>query len=280
MRIGSWCVVSALGLASIGLAKEVVLTASADAEVRESNAMQRRGNPQSGEKWHTELSVRSNENKLIYLDFDLKPFKGKTITSADLRVRVRDDGWPTRPGGLRVYAFVEAPAWNEATIYYRDISHHDGAAPKRNLISPDNAPGLQADHAKNASPPPAYLPVNQLDTFDILPDVTRLLGYLNYGPVPAGATTQPAEVKLKAGEVLSFTGDDGKNREALVTHLNAAIAKNADRVTFLITSKYDGDPAPVNRSNMVLASKEFDPDNDGPMPVGAWAPQLTVTVKE
>src|SRR6187551_1098778 len=98
-------VLAALGLASITWAEPVTLPAVADAEVRESNAMQRRGNPQSGEEWHTELSVRSNENKLIYLDFDLAQLKGKTITSADLRLRVRDDSWPDRAGGLRVYAF-------------------------------------------------------------------------------------------------------------------------------------------------------------------------------
>lgn len=264
--------------AAAAAAAPITLTPTADAEVRESNAMERRGDPMQG-VWHTELSVRSNENKFSYIDFDLVPLAGKTVKSADLHFTVRHQGaWPANAGGIRVYAFKTAPMWNEETIYYRNLAVHDNAEPKRNLTHPDNAPGLTADYQKNWSPPPTFLPINEVDTFDVKLDQVVLLGYLNYDkPTPE----KPAPT---AGDVIAFTsGDDetakpenDKNRAALVEFLNRMIAAKRGRVTFLLTSKYEGDPGSVSRSNMVLASREADPDGDGPLPVGGWAPKLIV----
>lgn len=260
------------------LAETIELTPTADAEVRESNAMERRGDPSHG-VWHTELSIRKNENKFSYIDFDLVPLTGKTLRGADLRLTVRhDDVWPANAAGMRVYAFKEAPTWNEATVFYRDLAHHDHAEPKRNLTHPDNAPGLAADYQKNWSPPPTYLPINEVDTFDVQTDQVVLLGYIN--------TDRPSEPRpaLAKGEVISFTAsqqetgkpENAANREALVNFLNQAIEDRRGRVTLLLTSKYEGDPGALSSSNMVVASREFDPDGPGPEPVGAWAPRLVV----
>jgi hypothetical protein len=270
------------GMTSLAFSGEFELTPTADAEVRESNAMERRGDPSQG-TWHTELSVRSNENKFSYIDFDLVPLAGKTIRSADLRLTVRHDGvWPSNAGGIRVYAFKSTPTWNEETIYYRNLALHDNAEPKRTLTDPDNAPGLSADYQKNWSPPPTFLPVNEVDTFDVKSDGVVLLGYMNYDKPTA---ERPA---LTGGAVISFTGSDHetgkpeneKNRESLVSLLNGMIKNNRGRVTFLITSKYEGDPGSVSRSNMVLASREFDPDASGPLRIGAWAPRLVIDTAE
>ncbi len=270
------------GMTSLSLAGQFELRPTADAEVRESNAMERRGDPSQG-TWHTELSIRSNENKFCYIEFDLVPLAGKTIRSADLRLTVRHEGvWPANAGGIRVYAFKTTPTWNEETIFYRDLAVHDNAEPKRTLTHPDNAPGLLADYQKNWSPPPTCLPINEVDTFDVKLDGVVFLGFLNYDKPTAD---RPA---LTAGDVISFTDsahetakpENDKNREALVEFLNGMVRKSRGRVTLLLTSKYEGDPGTVSRSNMVMASREFDPDGAGPLPIGAWAPKLIVTTGE
>ena len=196
----------------------IALLPSADAEVRESNAMQQRGNPRNAD-WVKELSIRANENKLVYIDFDLTSFKGVAISRADLILTVKqNDAWPTGAGGLRVYAFREAPKWDEKSIFYRDLAMHDGTEPLRNLTNPNNAPGLKADHMENWSPPPSHLPVNKVDTFNVDSTKVTLLGYLDYD---ASGVTKP---RLKAGDKLSFTNnnsttgrpENAKNNTAIV----------------------------------------------------------------
>lgn len=260
----------------------VTLTPTQDAEVKESSPLERRGAPsRTGTRWQDELAVRGNENKHVYLDYDLTGLSVADVNGmADLTFRVKAN-FPTGASGFRVYAFHDAQTWNETTVLYRDIFSLDDAVPYRNLTNPDNAPGILANYAQTPSPPPEYYPINDANSFDVDPTKVSLLGYLNFD------ATSASNPVLGAGELLSFTRssetagipENSANNAALVAFLTDAIAAGDQKVTFLITAKYAGDPGGSAGGNMNMASKEFDPDGAaGSLATGAWAPQLIVGV--
>jgi hypothetical protein len=122
---------------------------------------------------------------------------------------------------------------------------------------------------------------------DADPTLTTFLGYLNYDNTTAKA----------AGTVLSFTDslDFGSanmqvnnplNEAALLSYLGSELTAGRSQISLLIIMKTndpnsdgdtsDSDPGPIATTNIVFASKEFDPDGTGPLAVGAWAPQLVL----
>lgn len=114
------------GLASSAEAAPLVLTPSADAEIREDEPERQRGS-ESGGMGELSIRVTSGQNRAALIRFDLTGITAADIEGfADLRLfsRSANLGGTANPGGVKIFGLKGstplASTWDETTVHYRD----------------------------------------------------------------------------------------------------------------------------------------------------------------